>query len=226
MLLTDDKDKGSRARILMVDDHPIVRQGLAQVLNLQQDMRLCCEASNADEARAAMQACRHDLAIVDISLEGASGLNLISTFAAQYPHIPVLVMSMHEESQYAERCLRLGAKGYIMKHQAVVSIQSAIRRILAGGIYLSDDMQKRVLDRMGAHRFEQATVDITASLTNREFEVLRLIGFGFGTRQIAEKLKRSVKTIEAHRANIKDKLGLKTGTELIRYAIMWIKDND
>lgn len=109
---------------------------------------------------------RHDLAIVDISLEGASGLNLISTFATQYSHIPVLVMSMHEESQYAERCLRLGAKGYIMKHQAVVSIQSAIRRILAGGIYLSDDMQKRVLDRMGARRFEQATVDLTASLTN------------------------------------------------------------
>ena len=120
--------------ILIVDDHPIVRQGLTQILNLQSDMRVCCEASNTEQALTAMQQCSHDLAIVDISLEGVSGLSLIRTLLAHYPQLPILVMSMHEESLYAERSLRLGAKGYIMKQQAVAKIQLAIRHIVQGGI--------------------------------------------------------------------------------------------
>jgi len=225
-LPNENKTVLAKAKILIVDDHPIVRQGLAQVLNLQADMQLCCEASNAEEALTAMHDCHHDLVIVDISLEGASGFSLITTLTAYYPQLPILVMSMHEESLYAERSLRLGAKGYIMKHQAVVNIQTAIRRILDGGIYVSDEMYKLILDRVSSRSSGPGVSDPTACLTIREFEVLRLIGFGFGSRQIAEKLNRSIKTIDAHRANIKEKLGLKTAIELIRYAAFWVKEND
>lgn len=212
----------SKAKILIVDDHPIVRQGLAQVINLQPDMQLCCEAGNAEEALAAMRTCHHDLVIVDISLEGVSGLSLITALTAQYPRHPILVMSMHEESLYAERSLRLGAKGYIMKQQATVNIQSAIRRILDGGLYVSDEMHALILDRLHANSFASGATDPVACLTDREFEVLRLIGFGLGTRKIAEKFNRSIKTIEAHRANIKEKLGLKTAIELVRFATFWV----
>jgi DNA-binding NarL/FixJ family response regulator len=135
-------------------------------------------------------------------------------------------MSMHEESLYAERSLRLGARGYIMKHQATESILSAIRQILNGGIYLSDDMHGKILERISSRAFNPGTADPVSCLTDREFEVLRLIGFGFGSRQIAEKLNRSIKTIDAHRANIKEKLGLKTAIELIRFAAYWVKAND
>jgi len=225
-LPNEDKDRQQKARILIVDDHPIVRQGLAQVLNLQADMQLCCEASTAEEAMAAISHCNHDLAIVDISLQGDSGFSLITTLTAHYPQLPILVMSMHEESLYAERSLRLGARGYIMKHQATVNIQSAIRRILDGGIYLSDYMHNLIVDRIRSRAVDPGTDDPVACLTAREFEVLRLIGFGFGSRQIAEKLNRSIKTIDAHRANIKEKLGLKTAIELIRFAAFWVKASD
>jgi DNA-binding NarL/FixJ family response regulator len=225
-LLSENKDSLVKAKILIVDDHPIVRQGLAQIINLQADMQLCCEASNAEEALIAMRSCHHDLVIVDISLEGVSGLSLISTLTAHYPQLPILVMSMHEESLYADRSLRLGAKGYIMKHQATVNIQSAIRRILDGGLYVSDEMHTLILDRIHSNAFDSRISDPVACLTDREFEVLRLVGFGLGTRKIAEKLNRSVKTIEAHRANIKEKLGLKTGIELVRFAAFWVNAKD
>lgn len=185
-------------------------------------MQLCCEASNAEEALSAMRNCHHDLVIVDISLEGVSGLSLITSLTANYPQHPILVMSMHEESLYAERSLRLGAKGYIMKHQATANIQSAIRRILAGGLYVSDEMHTLILDRIHTKALEPGTADPVACLTNREYEVLRLIGFGFGTRKIAEKLNRSIKTIETHRANIKEKLGLQAGMDLVRFAAFWV----
>lgn len=222
----ENKDSQAKARIMIVDDHPLVRQGLAQVVNLQVDLQLCCEANNAEEAMAAMRNCHHDLVIVDISLHGASGFSLITALTAHYPHLPILVMSMHEESLYAERSLRLGARGYIMKHQATVSILSAIRQILNGGIYLSDDMHGLILERISSRTFKPGTADPVSCLTDREFEVLRLIGFGFGSRQIAEKFNRSIKTIDAHRANIKEKLGLKTGIELIRFAAFWVKTDD
>jgi len=225
-LPNENKDSQTKARILIVDDHPLVRQGLAQIVNLQADLQLCCEASNAEEALIAISHCNHDLVIVDISLQGASGFSLTTTLTAHYPQLPILVMSMHEESLYAERSLRLGARGYIMKHQATVSILSAIRQILNGGIYLSDEMHSLILDRIRSHTFNRETADPVACLTDREYEVLRLIGFGFGSRQIAEKFNRSIKTIDAHRANIKEKLGLKTGIELIRFAAFWVKAND
>lgn len=222
----EHKVEESKAKILIVDDHPIVRQGVAYLINLQADLQLCCEAGNAEDALAAIRNCHHDLAIVDISLQDVSGLSLITILATHYPELPILVMSMHEESLYAERSLRLGAKGYIMKHQATVNIQLAIRRILAGGIYLSDEMHALLLDRIRSHAAGRDTSDPTNCLTTREFEVLRLLGLGFGTRQIAEKLTRSIKTIEAHRANIKEKLGLKTGMQLIRFAAFWVETKD
>jgi two-component system, NarL family, response regulator FusR len=225
-LPNEHKVEETKAKILIVDDHPIVRQGVAYLINLQADLQLCCEAGNAEDALAAIRNCHHDLAIVDISLQDVSGLSLITILATHYPELPILVMSMHEESLYAERSLRLGAKGYIMKHQATVNIQLAIRRILAGGIYLSDEMHALLLDRIRSHAAGRDTSDPTNCLTTREFEVLRLLGLGFGTRQIAEKLTRSIKTIEAHRANIKEKLGLKTGMQLIRFAAFWVETKD
>jgi len=223
--LPDEHDESrAKARILIVDDHPIVRQGVAQMVNQQADLQLCCEAANGEEALSAMRRCHHDLAIVDISLEGLSGFSLITALVARYPELPILVVSFHEETLYAERTLRLGAKGYIMKHQATGTILAAIRRILAGGIYLSDDMQSLILERLRTPSSDPGIADPVACLTDREFEVLRLVGFGFGTRQIAEKLNRTVKTVEAHRANIKEKLGLTTGTELARFAILWVED--
>lgn len=217
-------DSRAKARILIVDDHPIVRQGMAQIVNLQADLQLCCETGNSEEALSAMRRCHHDLALVDISLEGVSGLSLITTLTARYPKLPILVMSFHEEALYAERSLRLGAKGYIMKHQATGNILSAIRHILGGGIYLSNDMHRLILERLRTPFSDPGIADPVACLTGREFEVLRLVGFGFGTRQIAERLNRTVKTVETHRANIKEKLGLKSGTELARFAALWVED--
>jgi DNA-binding NarL/FixJ family response regulator len=166
------------------------------------------------------------LAIVDISLQGVSGLSLISLLAARHPQLPTLVMSFHEETLFAERSLRLGAKGYIMKHQATLNILHAIRRILAGGLYLSDDMHSLIMERIHSRSNEPGVANPVASLTNSEFEVLRLVGFGFGTRQIAEKLNRSVKTVESHRAHMKDKLGLRTASELARFAACWVEGRD
>ena len=220
----EPNDGQVKARILIVDDHPIVRQGVALMVNQQADLHLCCEASNAKEALEAMRRCHHDLAIVDISLEEVSGLSLITTLVAHYPKLPILVMSFHEEALFAERALKLGAKGYIMKHQATGNILLAIRQILGGGIYLSDDMHKLILEHLYKPASDTGIADPVTCLTDREFEVLRLIGFGLGTRQIAEKLNRTVKTVETHRANIKEKLGLKTSSELARFAALWVED--
>lgn len=218
----ESNESGPQARILIVDDHPIVSQGVAQIVNLQADLTLCCEAGNSEEALNAMRRCQHDLAIVDIAVEGVSGLSLITTLMAHNPEPPILVMSFHEEALCAERTLRLGAQGYIVKHQATGNILAAIRRILDGGIHLSDDMHRLILERLRMSSSGSRTVDPVACLTGREFEVLWLIGFGFGTQKIAEKLNRIVKTFETHRAHIKEKLGLKTGTELARFAALWI----
>lgn len=216
----------SKAKILVVDDHPIVRQGLKVMLNQQNDLHLCCEANATEEAVVAMHNCHHDLVIVDISLEGESGFNLITKICIDFPLVLILVMSMHEESVYAERALRLGAKGYIMKQQAVENIQIAIRHILAGGIYLSEEMQDLIDVDFDKHLLDSSVIDPTAALTVRELEILRLIGFGCGTRAIADKLNRSIKTIEAHRANIKDKLAFKNGIELMRFAAFWVTKID
>lgn len=209
------------ARILMVEDHPIVREGMAQFVNHQDNLHLCCQASNAKEALAAMSACDHDLVIVDISLNGDSGLGLIKTLRQRYPKLAILTLSMHDESVFAERALRSGANGYLMKQEGTENILLAVQQVLSGNVYLSTAMHNRLSQRLASSR----NMDLApiASLSEREFDILHLIGLGFGTRQIAEKLNRSVKTIEAHRANLKDKLQLKNGRDLVRFAVQLLE---
>lgn len=201
--------------ILIVDDHPIVRQGIALLVNQQPDLDACCEAGSGEEALEllAKRVQPIHLAIVDLSLGGMSGLELVKALRSHHPDLPVLVMSMHDESLYAERVLRAGARGYIMKQEATEKILTALRQILRGEIYVSDRMRNRMLERLIDNRGDAAESPL-ASLSDRELEVLRLIGRGLSTGEIARDLCRSVKTIETHRANIKDKLSLRGGAEL------------
>ena len=211
----------SKTRILMVDDHPIVREGMAQFLNLQENLWLCCQASNAREALEAMAACMHDLAIVDISLDGDSGLGLIKTLRQRYPKLAILALSMHDEAVFGERALRAGANGYLMKQEGTCAILQAVREVLAGNLFLSAAMQGALTQRLVTSKgIGPAPL---AGLSERELEILHLIGLGLGTREIAEKLSRSVKTIEAHQAHLKEKLQLKTGRDLVRFAVQWVE---
>ncbi|MFZ5595266.1 MAG: response regulator [Pseudomonadota bacterium] len=218
---TGKNDGHSKARILMVDDHPIVREGMAQFLNLQDNLHLCCQAANTREALAAMSVCDHALAIIDISLDGDSGLELIKTLRRRYPKLAILALSMHDESLFAERALRAGANGYLMKQEGTRNILLAVQQVLTGNVYLSAAMHNRLTQRLVTPRGIASPP--LAGLSEREFEILQLIGLGFGTRQIAEKLNRSVKTIEAHRSNLKEKLQLKSGRELIRFAVQLLE---
>lgn len=210
-------DVQQKFRILMVDDHPIVREGMSHFLNLQENLQLCCAASSAGEALAAAAACRHHLAIVDISLKGESGLDLVKVLRARHPELAILVLSMHEESIFAFRALEIGANGYLMKQEGTRNILQAIRELLEGHIYLSAGMHARLVEGLVGHQSTPGTA--ISSLSEREFDILHLLGLGLGTREIAEHLCRSVKTIEAHRANIKQKLGLKNGQDLLRFAV-------
>lgn len=222
--MSSDKDKTgehAKARILMVDDHPIVREGMAQLLNFQDSLLLCCHASNAKEALAAMSSCDHAMAIVDISLNGDSGLGLIKILRQRYPELAILSLSMHDESLFAERALRAGANGYLMKQEGTNNIRLAVQQVLAGNIYLSAAMHSVLTQRLVTSRSDSAPP--LAGLSEREFEILHLIGLGFGTRQIAEKLNRSIKTIEAHRANLMEKLQLKNGRDLMRFAVQMLQ---
>ncbi|MGU7774531.1 response regulator [Burkholderia sp. MR1-5-21] len=202
-----------------MDDHPIIREGMTHLLNLQGDLNVCCVAGSAEEALAAM-ACRPDMAIVDLSLQSDSGLDLVKTLRHRHPDLAILVLSMHDESLFAERALRSGANGYLMKLEATDHVVSAIREVLAGNIYLSAAMHEKLARALTVPRKKQEGP--IANLSEREFEILHLIGLGFSSREIAEKLNRSVKTIEAHQANIKEKLNIRNGKELMRFAIQWI----
>jgi DNA-binding NarL/FixJ family response regulator len=215
--------KQEKSRIMMVDDHPIVREGMAQLLNTQKDLDLCCEAGTSEEALARLEHCDPALVIVDISLNKDSGLNLINALRRRAPALALLALSLHDESIYAERALRAGANGYLMKDEATRNVLLAVRKVLAGEIYLSDAMHKRL-----AQRLTEPVVCAAgriAGLSDREFEILHLLGLGFGTRQISEKLNRSVKTIETHRASLKEKLQLQTAAELVRFATLWLDDH-
>lgn len=215
-------DSPGKTRILMVDDHPIVREGMALFLNSQPDLHLCCEADDAAQALAAVVAWQPALAIVDISLKRDSGLDLVKTLRLRHPKLALLALSLHDESIFAERALRAGANGYLMKQEATGSILRAVRTVLAGEIYLSPAMHARLSEQLAlTHRPQPSLV---AALSEREFEILLLLGSGFGTREVAEKLNRSVKTIEAHRASLKGKLQLKSGVELMRFAMRWLEE--
>lgn len=211
-----------KARILIVDDHTIVRQGIAQLVNREPDLDVCTEAGDAESALAVLKDTKVDLAIVDISLPGTSGIELVKQIREAHPELPVLVMSMHDESLYSDRAFRAGAKGYVMKQEATEKLLAAIRKILNGGVYVSDRMQTVMVQRFLNSGVDE-TVSFIDNLTDREFEILRMIGQGLTVAEIAEKLGRSAKTVEAHRANLREKLGLKRAAELARFATQWVE---
>jgi len=226
-----DRHQGStesrrKSNVLIVDDHPIVRQGIAQLIDREDDMRVCCEAGDADQALEEIAkiegCCNADIALVDMSLPGISGIELVKILRTRFPEIQILVISTHDESLYAERALRAGAKGYIMKQEATAKVLIAIRHILSGEVYLSEKMRSKILQRIIDNRFETPSSPVS-HLSDKELDVLRLIGKGLRTSEIAAELSRSVKTVEAHRANLKEKLGLKNATELVRFAVQWVE---
>src|SRR6201998_1847427 len=200
-----------KSRVFVVDDHPIVRQGLALLVNREDDLVVCGEAEDAHAAIQSLAASKPDILIVDISLNGPDGLDLLKDVRMRYPELPVLILSMHDESIYAERALRAGAQGYIMKQEATEKVLVAVRRILSKEIYISERIANRSAERPSS----------IADLTDRELEVFRLIGEGHSTRQIAEELHISVKTVESYQAHIKEKLSLRSARELVQHAIQW-----
>ncbi len=209
-----------KKRIMVVDDHPIVRQGLALLINREPDLVVCGEAEEAMGARHVLASARPDVLIVDISLNGPDGLDLLKNIRATHPALPVLMLSMHDEAIYAERALRAGANGYIMKQEATEKVLVALRRILGGEIYVSDRIANRMLRHYvtGSGTVRNSSI---ADLSDRELEVFRLIGDGHGTRQIAEELHLSIKTVESYQAHIKEKLSLRSARELMQHAIQW-----
>ena len=210
-----------RKRILIVDDHPMMRQGLGQLIGLEPDLEICGEAENAERALDCLGSAKPDLVLADISLPGKNGLELIKDFQAIQPGLPILVISMHHESLYAERVLRAGGRGYVMKQEGGKKLMEAIRQVLSGQIYVSEKMSSEILEIFSGRRAggEGSPVE---KLSDREFEVFQLIGQGKSMREIADKLHLSVKTVEVHRANIKEKLKLKSASELVRYATRWV----
>lgn len=212
----------SPKKILIVDDHPMMREGLAQLIGSEPDLSVCGQSETAFQAMDAIAALKPDLVLLDITLPDKSGLELIKDIQAMHANQPVLVISMHDESLYAERVLRAGGRGYIMKQEGGKKLMLAIRQVLSGQIYVSEKMSAKILEIFSGRRSENQSSPV-AQLTDREFEVFQLIGAGKGTREIAEHLHLSVKTVEVHRANIKQKLQLKTAPELIRFAVRWLE---
>jgi len=212
---------GRRHRVFVVDDHPIVRQGLALLIDQEPDLVVCGAAEEAESALAAIGASRPDVLVLDISLPGPDGIDLLKTIRSTDPTLPILVLSMHDEATYAERALRAGANGYIMKQEATENVLVALRRILRQEVYLSDRIANRMLRQLVSHGGLGASQAPIARLSDRELEVFRLIGAGLGTRQIADELRISIKTVESYQAHIKEKLELQSSRDLVQRAIEW-----
>jgi len=211
-----------KKKVLMVEDHPIFRMGMCELINQEEDLTVCGSAEDVPEAMYLVKMENPDLVIVDLSLKCSNGMTLIKEMNQYYKNIPVLVLSMHEESLHAKRCLLAGAKGYLMKHETKDSIIKAIRRIFAGKKYISQRVMDTLLDKLGEDS-ETGQESPILGLTDRELEIFQKIGKGFSTGQIAGQLNLSVKTISAHRERIKQKLGAKTSSELVRYAVLWLE---
>ncbi len=214
--------KKNPTRVLIVDDHPLMRKGVGQLIDQQVDLSCIGEAEDAPSAMTAMEKLQPDVALIDISLNGASGIELLKNAKARFPKLKMLVLSMHEESVYAPRALRAGASGYIMKQEGTEKVLTALRKIIRGEIYVSERLSATMLSGMVHGRSSVARSPVE-ELSDRELEVFSLIGQGHGTRPIAEKLHLSVKTIESHRAHIKEKLNLQTATELVHHAVQWVQ---
>jgi len=215
-------DPPDAKRIVIVDDHPLFRKGLEELIHSDGSFAVCGEAGNASEGIDVIRQLGPDLAIVDLSLPGANGIELIKNIRAEFPKLPILVLSMHDESLYALRALRAGAEGYVMKHEAMANVIHAIHEVFNGRPYLSPAMAAQVITKF-SHRNADGAADPVERLSDRELEILELIGKGNEVRQIAKLLHLSPKTVETHRAHIKEKLGLKNAREVARFALQWIE---
>ncbi len=214
---------GRKRTVLIVDDHPLLRDGLAKVINQQSDLAVCGEAADARAGLAAVAKLRPDVAIVDLTMDEGNGLDLIKDLHLRQPDLPVLVLSMHHENLYAERAVRAGARGYVMKREPVAAVLAALRKVLAGQMAFSEETVRRLLDV--PTRTRKAAAESPADvLSDRELEVFRLLGQGFGTRQIAQKLRLATSTVETYRAGIKQKLGLTRAPELVARAAQFVLD--
>ena len=206
---------------MIVDDHPLFRKGLEQLIHSDSAFAVCGEANNASEAMDVIRKLNPDLAIVDLSLPGANGIELIKNIRAEFPKLPILVLSMHDESLYALRALRAGAEGYVMKHEAMANVIQAIHEVFNGRPYLSPAMAAQVITKF-AHRGSQSEADAVERLSDRELEILELIGKGNEVRQIAKLLHLSPKTVETHRAHIKEKFNLQNARQVTHFAVQWV----
>jgi DNA-binding NarL/FixJ family response regulator len=215
------RDPPNAKRLVIVDDHPLFRKGLEELIHSDGDFAVCGEAGNAAEAMEVIRKLGPDLVIVDLSLPGANGIELIKNIRAEFRQLPILVLSMHDESLYALRSLRAGADGYVMKHEAMANVLHAIREVFNGRPYLSPAMAAQVITKF-ANRQAEGEADAVERLSDRELEVLELIGKGHDVRQIAKQLHLSPKTVETHRSHIKDKLDLKNSREVARFALQWL----
>ncbi len=218
------RTRRSKMRVFIVDDHPIVRHGIAQLINQQPDLMVCGEADDGRQALTQITTIKPDVAIVDLTLRRANGLELIKNLRVMHPQLPVLVLSIHDESVYAERAIRAGAKGYLMKQEATENVLTAIRTVLRGEVFLSAKMQPRL---SATPKNNKVGNGLTAGrLTDRELEILWLLGKGNGTRQIASELHLSTSTVETHREHIKRKLALPSSIALLQHASRWVEDED
>ncbi len=216
------RDPHRKARVLLVDDHPIVREGLARVIDQEADLMVCGTAVNGREALAAVANARPDIAVVDVSLEGSHGIDLVKELKGRHPELSVLMLSMHDEALYAERALRAGAKGYVMKREPPQKLLQAVRKVLQGGLSFSEAVTARMLQRVSRNPAREVRLPIER-LSDRELEVLELIGRGRTTRQIADELHVSMKTVQAHREHLKEKLEIPDATSLVRFAVHWVE---
>jgi DNA-binding NarL/FixJ family response regulator len=211
-----------RKKILLIDDHPMMRAGLAQLINQQADMVVCAEAGNPAEAANQLKHIRPDLMLTDLTMPGRGGIEFIKDILAVEPELPILVVSMHDEVVYAERCLRAGARGYIMKESGSEKLLIALRRVLEGQTYVSTAMSESILRNLSSRKPRGSDSPIQ-SLSDREFEIFQLVGQGKSTRAIAEQLHLSPKTVDVHRTHIREKLNLKDVTALVRHAVRWLE---
>lgn len=213
----------AKSRIFLVDDHAMFREGLRQLIEREPEFIVCGDAEEADSALEGIKNTNPDLIVVDISLGGSSGIDLIKAIKKEYEDLPVLVVSMHEESLYAERAFRAGAMGYVMKHEPSKTVKAAIRKVLGGNMYLSDKMATAMVGKMMHGGTEQPASPLEA-LSDRELEVFRMLGQGKGVRVIADTMNLTIPTINSFRNRIKDKLNLKTSTEVMLRALQWVQD--
>lgn len=213
-----------KSQVLIVDDHPMTRAGLVQLIQQETDLEVCGQAGDRREALGVLSGRRVDLVITDISMPGRGGIELIHDVHVMHPDVPVLVVSMHDENIYAARALRAGARGYVMKEAGAETVLKALKRVLAGKIYLSRTMEEQIMETIGGRSTSKphALVGVEA-LSDRELQVFELIGEGKNTKEIASRLSLSPKTVDVHRANIREKLRLGSSTSLLRYAVCWVE---